>query len=219
MYLCFLPFLFSKYIKKGFFKMSLLEIEGLTHSFGENLLYKNAGFTLNKGEHIGIVGQNGTGKSTLIKICTEQIIPDSGRIVWQPNTTIGYLDQYAEIDHTLTMKEFLKSAFTKLFEMEAQALQLYEKAADGDMKSLELAARYQEQLEAHDFYSIDTAIDRVANGLGLLAIGLDRPIAEMSGGQRAKVILAKLLLEKPDVLLLDEPTNFLDKDHVAWLAE
>lgn len=199
--------------------MSLLEIEGLTHSFGENLLYKNAGFTLNKGEHIGIVGQNGTGKSTLIKICTEQIIPDSGRIVWQPNTTIGYLDQYAEIDHTLTMKEFLKSAFTKLFEMEAQALQLYEKAADGDMKSLELAARYQEQLEAHDFYSIDTAIDRVANGLGLLAIGLDRPIAEMSGGQRAKVILAKLLLEKPDVLLLDEPTNFLDKDHVAWLAE
>lgn len=199
--------------------MSLLEIEGLTHSFGENLLYKNAGFTLNKGEHIGIVGQNGTGKSTLIKICTEQIIPDSGRIVWQPNTTIGYLDQYAEIDHTLTMKEFLKSAFTKLFEMEAQVLQLYEKAADGDMKSLELAARYQEQLEAHDFYSIDTVIDRVANGLGLLAIGLDRPIAEMSGGQRAKVILAKLLLEKPDVLLLDEPTNFLDKDHVAWLAE
>lgn len=96
--------------------MSLLEIEGLTHSFGENLLYKNAGFTLNKGEHIGIVGQNGTGKSTLIKICTEQIIPDNGRIIWQPNITIGYLDQYAEIDHTLTMKEFLKSAFAKLFE-------------------------------------------------------------------------------------------------------
>ena len=83
--------------------MSLLEITGLTHSFGENLLYKNAGFTLNKGEHIGIVGQNGTGKSTLIKICTEQIIPDSGRVIWQPNITIGYLDQYAEIDHTLTI--------------------------------------------------------------------------------------------------------------------
>ena len=76
--------------------MSLLEITGLTHSFGENLLYKNAGFTLNKMEHIGIVGQNGTGKSTLIKICTEQIIPDSGRVIWQPNITIGYLDQYAD---------------------------------------------------------------------------------------------------------------------------
>ena len=199
--------------------MSLLEITGLTHSFGENLLYKNAGFTLNKGEHIGIVGQNGTGKSTLIKICTEQIIPDSGRVIWRPNITIGYLDQYAEIDHTLTMKEFLKSAFAKLFEIETQVMQLYEKAADGDMKNLELAAYYQEQLETHDFYSIDTAIERVANGLGLLAIGLDRPIIEMSGGQRAKVILAKLLLEKPDVLLLDEPTNFLDKDHVSSLKD
>ena len=199
--------------------MSLLEIDGLTHSFGENVLYKNAGFTLNKGEHIGIVGQNGTGKSTLIKICTEQIIPDSGRVIWQPNITIGYLDQYAEIDHTLTMKEFLKSAFAKLFEIETQVMQLYEKAADGDMKNLELAAYYQEQLETHDFYSIDTAIERVANGLGLLAIGLDRPIIEMSGGQRAKVILAKLLLEKPDVLLLDEPTNFLDKDHVSSLKD
>ena len=128
--------LYQRIYRKGLINMSLLEIDGLTHSFGENVLYKNAGFTLNKGEHIGIVGQNGTGKSTLIKICTEQIIPDSGRIVWQPNTTIGYLDQYAEIDHTLTMKEFLKSAFTKLFEMEAQAMELYEKAAGGDMKSL-----------------------------------------------------------------------------------
>lgn len=131
--------------------MSLLEITGLTHSFGENLLYKNAGFTLNKMEHIGIVGQNGTGKSTLIKICTEQIIPDSGRVIWQPNITIGYLDQYAEIDHTLTVKEFLKSAFAKLFEIETQVMQLYEKAADGDMKNLELAAYYQEQLETHGF--------------------------------------------------------------------
>lgn len=198
--------------------MSLLEIDGLTHSFGEHVLYKNAGFALNKGEHIGIVGQNGTGKSTLIKICTEQIIPDQGRIVWQPNITIGYLDQYAKIDHAQTMKEFLRSAFSGLYKMEQQMMELYEKASDGDRKGLELAARYQEQLEAQDFYSIDTSIERVANGLGLLAIGLDRPIAEMSGGQRAKVILAKLLLEKPDVLLLDEPTNFLDKDHVAWLA-
>ena len=82
--------LYQRICRKGLIKMSLLEIDGLTHSFGENVLYKNAGFTLNKGEHIGIVGQNGTGKSTLIKICTEQIIPDSGRVIWQPNITIGY---------------------------------------------------------------------------------------------------------------------------------
>ena len=199
--------------------MSLLEIEGLSHSFGDHVLYKNAGFTLNKGEHVGIVGANGTGKSTFIKICTGQIIPDSGRLVWQPDIAIGYLDQYAEIRPDLTMKEFLQSAFSKLYEMEERITQLYEKAAEGDDRSLGLAARYQEELEACDFYSIDTAIERVINGLGLSAIGLDRQIAEMSGGQRAKVILAKLLLEKPDVLLLDEPTNFLDKEHVEWLAE
>ena len=97
--------------------MSLLEIEGLSHSFGDHVLYKNAGFTLNKGEHVGIVGANGTGKSTFIKICTGQIIPDSGRLVWQPDVAIGYLDQYAEIRPDLTMKEFLQSAFSKLYEM------------------------------------------------------------------------------------------------------
>ncbi len=199
--------------------MSLLEIHGLTHSFGENLLYKNAELTLNKGEHIGIVGQNGTGKSTLVKICTDQVLPDAGEIIWQANTSIGYLDQYAEIDHSLTMRDFLKSAFSRLYQIEAEMALLYEKAANGDMGCLGRAAQLQECLETEDFYSIDTRIEQVASGLGLFAVGLDRTIDQMSGGQRAKVILAKLLLEKPDVLLLDEPTNFLDKEHVAWLAD
>ena len=82
--------------------MSLLEIKDLSHSFGENSLYKNADFTLNKGEHIGIVGQNGSGKSTLIKLCTGNLVPDNGRILWQPKITVGYLDQYAEINQQLT---------------------------------------------------------------------------------------------------------------------
>ena len=199
--------------------MSLLEIQGLTHSFGENLLYKNAEFSLNKGEHIGIVGQNGTGKSTLIKICTEQIVPDAGRIIWQPQISIGVLDQYAAIEKNLTMGSFLQSAFSRWYQLEKEMTRLYEKAAMGQGECLDLAARYQEQLEIHDFYSIDTQIDQVANGLGLFAIGLDCRIGQMSGGQRAKVILAKLLLEKPDVLLLDEPTNFLDQEHISWLSE
>ena len=198
--------------------MSLLEINGLTHAFGDNLLYKNAELTLNKGEHIGIVGRNGTGKSTLIKICTGQVIPDAGRIVWQPRLSVGYLDQYAEMDHSLTMRAFLKSAFKRLYEMEGEITALYERAAEGDAGLLGRAARLQEELETLDFYSIDTRIEQVANGLGLSAIGLDRSIGQMSGGQRAKVILAKLLLEQPEVLLFDEPTNFLDREHVAWLA-
>lgn len=199
--------------------MSLLEIEGLTHSFGDNLLYKDAHLSLNKGEHIGIVGPNGTGKSTLIRICTEQAVPDAGRIIWQPKISIGYLDQYAEIDPDITMYSFLKLAFSKLYDIEKAMALLYEKAADGNMDYLNRAASFQEELEIHDFYSIETRIEQVAAGLGLQAIGLERPVGKMSGGQRAKVILAKMLLEKPDVLLLDEPTNFLDKEHVSWLAD
>ena len=199
--------------------MSLLEITNLSHSFSENVLYKNADFSLNKGEHIGIVGQNGTGKSTLIKLCTGQLLPDEGRIIWQPKTSIGYLDQYAEIDMQLDMKRFLKTAFSHLYELEEKMNCLYENIHDGDFQNLGIAAKYQEELERQDFYLIDTKIEQVATGLGLSAIGLDRPIAQMSGGQRAKVILAKLLLEKPDVLLLDEPTNFLDKEHIDWLSE
>lgn len=199
--------------------MGLLEIEGLTHSFGDTLLYKNASLSLNKGEHIGIVGQNGTGKSTLIKICTEQVIPDDGRIIWQPKISVRYLDQYAEIDSNITMYTFLKSAFAKLYDIENTMAGLYEQAANGNMECLERAARLQEELEINEFYSVDTRIEQVTTGLGLSAIGLDRSIEQMSGGQRAKVVMAKILLEKPDILLLDEPTNFLDKEHVTWLAD
>lgn len=131
--------------------MSLLEVTGLTHSFGDNFLFKNADFTLNKGEHIGIVGQNGAGKSTFIKICTEQLIPDSGRIVWQPNTKIGYLDQYAQIEKDTTMRVFLQLAFSELYGLENKMNELYCQVADGDMDKLNLAARYQEELERGNF--------------------------------------------------------------------
>lgn len=198
--------------------MSLLDITNLSHSFGDNLLFKGAELSLNKGEHIGIVGQNGTGKSTLIKICTGQIIPDIGCVTWQPKVTVGYLDQYAQVNNGVAIKTFLKSAFLEMYAIEEKMNELYGQAADREAGALELAAKYQEQLELHGFYSIDTRIEQVASGLGLLSIGLERRIEQISGGQRAKAILAKLLLEQPDVLLLDEPTNFLDKEHVTWLA-
>ena len=199
--------------------MSLLEITNLSHSFGDKILFKNTEMIINKGEHIGLVGQNGTGKSTLIKICTDQIIPDEGQMIWQPEVSIGYLDQYARIDQDMTMRVFLKQAFKALYEMEIEMNELYEKSVDGNTAFLKQAAYYQEQLEQKNFYMIDTYIEQVAQGLGLLSIGMERSLKEMSGGQRAKVILAKLLLEKPDVLLLDEPTNFLDQEHISWLAE
>ena len=199
--------------------MSLLEVTNLYQSFDNDLLFKQAELELNKSEHIGIVGPNGVGKSTLIKICTGQIIPDEGRVKWQDHITVGYLDQYAEINLELTMQQFLRSAFKKLYEIEQAMIEFYESASDGNYSMLKRAALCQEQLEQSDFYIIDTNIEQVVTGLGLVSLGMDRLIGEMSGGQRAKIILAKLLLEKPDVLILDEPTNFLDKQHVSWLAD
>lgn len=200
--------------------MSLLEIKELTHTYGDNRLYRNAEFTLNKGEHIGIVGPNGAGKSTLIKICMGEVVPDTGQVLWQSGVSVGCLDQYADIDQRLTLEDFLKSAFEELYQTEDEMMRLYEQAQGEDAaEKLSRAAACQEHLERHDFYSVDTRIAQVAGGLGLSGLGLERPIAEMSGGQRAKAILGKLLLEKPDVLLLDEPTNFLDQEHISWLAE
>ena len=199
--------------------MSYLEIEGLSHSFGDTVLFRNAEMVLNRGEHIGIVGQNGVGKSTLIKFCTGQLIPDQGTVLWQPGVSIGYLDQYAVADEGFAMGEFLRSAFEPLFLLEREMEVCYRKAGNGDMEALSRAAELQDQLEAAGFYELDTRISRVIFGLGLDAIGRERPLGKMSGGQRAKVILAKLLLEQPEVLLLDEPTNFLDKEQIAWLGE
>lgn len=199
--------------------MSLLDITGLSHSYGDSRLYNDSDLSLNRGEHMGIVGQNGTGKSTLIKICTEQVIPDSGRVTWQPGITIGYLDQYASTSHGMTMEQFFKSSFRSLYELETKIKLLYDEAAlSCNMDVLNQASLYQEQLERSGFYSIDTHIAQVVSGLGLVSVGLSRALEDMSQGQRAKVILARLLLEKPDVLLLDEPTNFLDKEHVEWLG-
>ncbi|HOO34145.1 MAG TPA: ABC-F family ATP-binding cassette domain-containing protein, partial [Thermotogota bacterium] len=198
--------------------MSLLEIKELSHGFGDKQLYRNATLALNKGEKMGIVGHNGSGKSTLIKICTGSIIPDSGQIIRHPKVRLGYLDQYAMIDRNLTIRQFLNSAFKELFEIEERLLSLYEDFSDNPVQRKKMTL-YQEYLETHNFYTIETEIERAANNLGLTAIGMNKKISEISGGQRAKVILAKLLLEKPDILLLDEPTNFLDKNHINWLTE
>ena len=129
------------------------------------------------------------------------------------------IDQYAEIDEGYTISQYLKRAFYDLYEMEKRMNKLYEESAmTGDENQLLKAAEIQGLLEARDFYSVDSITNKVATGLGIDVIGMNRVIGELSGGRRAKVILAKLLLEEPNILLLDEPTNFLDKEHVEWLA-
>lgn len=200
--------------------MALLEVSGLTMAYAEKTLYEDAAFELQQGEHMGIVGQNGAGKSTLIKIITGQELPLSGKIDWQKGLKIGYLDQYAEIPDGMNLVDFLHTAYQDLYDKQDRITELYnEYAKTMNDKLLDRAGRMQEELDAAGFYDVDTQIERVISGLGLEAIGRDRELEQMSGGQRAKVILAKLLLENDDVIILDEPTNYLDVAHIAWLQD
>jgi ATPase subunit of ABC transporter with duplicated ATPase domains len=200
--------------------MGLLDVINLSHSFGDNVLYNNASFELYRGEHMGIVGNNGAGKTTLINTLIGKVIPDSGEICRQPNIKFGYLDQYAKIDNNVSVFEYLKTAFRELYESELELSGIYKKmSADSSAEILNKASALQDLLETCGFYEIESTVLKVSNGLGITAFGMDSILGTLSGGQRAKVILAKLLLEKPDLLLLDEPTNFLDQEHVDWLTD
>jgi len=200
--------------------MSLLKVTNMTHSYGDNTLLQKINFDLYEGEKMGLVGLNGSGKSTMLRILTGETIHEDGDVHWRPKASIGYLDQHLELDQGLTIREYLQTAFAELYATEAA----YNAINDGlalssDKKQIQQSADYLEKLLASGFYELDSHIDRVAAGLGVTQLGMDTEVSKLSGGQRAKVILAKLLLEQPDVLIMDEPTNFLDKIHIEWLTQ
>ena len=212
---------YRKITKEQRIFMSILNVEHLSHGFGDRAIFQDVSFRLLKGEHIGLIGANGEGKSTFMSIITGKLQPDEGKIEWAKNVRVGYLDQHTELKKGMTVRETLASAFAFLFDLEEQMNQMYDKMADAteeEMASyMEETGLIQELLSAHDFYMIDAKVEEVGRALGLAEVGLDRDVTELSGGQRTKVLLGKLLLEKPDILLLDEPTNYLDVEHIEWL--
>ena len=201
--------------------MSIITVEHLSHGFGDRAIFNDVSFRLLKGEHIGLIGANGEGKSTFMNIITGSLQPDEGRIEWAKNCRIGYLDQHTVLEKGMTIRDVLSSAFSFLFKMEERMNVICDKMAEADEKQMEEYMEelgvIQDMLTVHDFYMIDSRVEEVARALGLLDLGLDRDVTDLSGGQRTKVLLGKLLLEKPDVLLLDEPTNYLDVQHIEWL--
>lgn len=201
--------------------MSILNVEGLSHGFGDRAIFNNVSFRLLKGEHIGLIGANGEGKSTFMNIITGKLQPDEGKIAWSKRVRVGYLDQHAVLNKGMTIRDVLKSAFQYLFDMEQELNDMYAKMGEVSPEELEQlleeVGMIQDTLTNQDFYMIDAKIEETARGLGLTDIGLDRDVHDLSGGQRTKTLLAKLLLEKPDILLLDEPTNYLDEQHINWL--
>ncbi len=201
--------------------MSILTVKNLSHGFGGRVIFEDVSFRMLKGEHIGFLGANGEGKSTFMSIITDKLMPDSGDVLWAKNTRVGYLDQHAVLKEGMTVRDALKDAFSFLFEMEKNMNEICDKLGSADSDEMEELLEelgvIQDLLTAHDFYIIDAKVDEVARALGIMEIGMDKDVSELSGGQRTRILLAKLLLEKPDILLLDEPTNYLDEDHIEWL--
>jgi ATPase subunit of ABC transporter with duplicated ATPase domains len=202
--------------------MSVLTVENVSCGFGGRSILQNASFRLLKGEHVGLVGANGEGKSTFLKIITGTLIPDAGNVSWCKNITTGYLDQASSLTKGKTIRDVLREAFSHMYQMEQEMLALYERMSDcGEeemARLMEDASEIQEILDHGGFYVLDSRIEEYANGLGLGDIGLETDVGDLSGGQRTKVLLTKLLLENPMILILDEPTNFLDENHIAWLT-
>lgn len=202
--------------------MSILNVEHLTHGFGDRAIFDDVSFRLLAGEHVGLVAPNGEGKSTFMNIITGKLMPDEVRkIEWAKNVRVGYLDQHAVLEKGMTIRTVLASAFDYLYDMEAQMNDIYASLGEAEPEKMDElmaeAGTIQDLLTMHDFYMIDSKVEEVARALGLLDLGLERDVTELSGGQRTKILLGKLLLEKPDILLLDEPTNYLDADHIEWL--
>ena len=202
--------------------MSVLTVSHLSHSYGGREIFEDVSFRLLKGEHVALVGANGEGKSTFLAIITGRMTPDAGTVEWARRTKVGYLDQHASLTPGMTIREVLRTAFDDMTKLEQEMLALYDKMGEASPeemdKMMQETAAIQDVLDAGSYYTIDARIEEVAGGLGLRDIGLERKVDELSGGQRTKVLLTKLLLENPEILILDEPTNYLDQEHIAWLT-
>lgn len=203
--------------------MSILEIKGLSHRYDDRDLFVNSDLVINNGEHVGVVGLNGAGKSTFVNIIAGNLVQDEGEIKRMPNLRIGYLDQHATLPKDISVMEYLRDAFARLDSLNEKLEQIYADMCDASGDELERlidkSAKIQTRLDDAGYYDLEATIKKVANGLGINNVGYDAIIGTLSGGERAKLMLSKLLLEEHDLTLLDEPTNFLDVEHVEWLVK
>ncbi len=199
----------------------MLNIYKINKSFGADTLLEDVSFVVNAGERVGLIGPNGCGKSTLLRIIAAEDSYDSGSVSVASGTTVGYLPQGLPFDDSLTAGQVIRNG---LPEWEAARVSLA--SATSRMASLEgealeyVLAEYGkslERFEAHGGYTVENRIEKLLRGLGLSENIIDRPVSELSGGQRTRIGLAAVLLAEPNLLLLDEPTNHLDIDALEWL--
>lgn len=190
--------------------MAILQVENITKYYGEYLLFDNLSFVINKGERVALVAKNGTGKTTLIRIIMGEDVPEEGRVLFEPDVNVGYLDQDTELDSSLTVYDEVYSASQKVLSAMAE----YEQAlASGDEKSIQKATDAMDSSEAWNY---ESQVNLIITKLELPA---KQVISQLSGGQKKRVALAKILMLAPDLLILDEPTNHLDIAIIEWLED
>ena len=204
----------------------MISVEGLTVEFGVKPLFLNASFVINDRDRIALVGKNGAGKSTMLKILCGKQQPTSGNVAVPNDQTVGYLPQVMILQDDTTVREEAHKAFAKVTQMKAKIDEMNRQLADRtDYESDSYMALVEKFTQEHERYMMmggdnyEAEIERTLSGLGFTKNDFDRPTSEFSGGWRMRIELAKILLQKPDVLLLDEPTNHLDIESIQWLEQ
>lgn len=204
----------------------MISVEGLTVEFSVKPLFKDVSFVVNNRDRIALVGKNGAGKSTMLKILCGKQKPTAGNVSVPSGTTVGYLPQVMVLEDDTTVKEEARKAFADTTELKARVEQLNNELSERtDYESEDYMALVERFTHEHERYlmlggnNYEAELERTLIGLGFDRNDLDRPTSEFSGGWRMRIELAKILLRKPDVLLLDEPTNHLDIDSIQWLEQ
>ena len=199
----------------------VLSTANISKSFAGETLIEDADILINEGEKVALVGINGSGKTTFLKIVAGEMSPDSGIVTFAKNTSFAYLKQINNIDTDLTIEEELTTVIKPILDMEERFLKLQEEISKANEKELDaLYAEYdrlQHALELNDAYMAKSKLTGILKGLGFIEEEFSRKVSTLSGGQKTRVYLAKILLTEPDIILLDEPTNHLDLSSIEWL--
>ena len=204
--------------------MSLVRLHNVSKKYDSRMIFHEVFFRLSKGDRVGLIGKNGVGKTTILKLILGQEEPTLGTVELDKDVRIGYFSQFSELNGEMTIQQVLEDVFSDIRAIENELLDIeksLKKSPQGKQlqQLIDRQSRLLEEMEHRDGWTYQTRIDTVLNVLGFSDVYRDRPIDQLSGGWRNRSALAKILLEEPDVLLMDEPTNYLDISGIEWLED